>query len=158
MLADIKSSSGEFVGKIKEEYDNILNDIIEKCTTPDVFKSSQAREIISYVKEKYNDDLEFLWEKFSDNAVLRNQSNSKWYAVLMILSQRKLGLDSDSTVDIIDLRYPKNKIKETVDGRQFFGGYHMNKNNWITVRLDGSVDTKRILELIDNSYELSLKK
>ena len=158
VLADIKSSSGEFVGKIKEEYENILNDIVDKCTTPNVFKSTQAKEIISYAKEKYNDDLEFLWAKFPENAVLRNKSNNKWYAVLMILPERKLGLDSDKIVDIIDLRYQKDKINEIIDGNQIFGGYHMNKNNWITIRLDGSVDTDEIIKLLDNSYNLSLKK
>lgn len=158
VLADIKSSSGEFVGKIKEEYENVLNDIVDKCTTPDVFKSTQAKEIISYVKEKYNDDLEFLWVKFPDNAVLRNKSNNKWYAVLMILPEQKLGLESDKIVDIIDLRYQKDKISEIIDGSQFFGGYHMNKNNWITIRLNGSVDTDEIIKLLDNSYNLSLKK
>lgn len=158
VLADIKSSSGEFVGKIKEEYEDILNDIVDKCTTPNVFKSTQAKEIISYVKEKYNDDLEFLWAKFPENAVLRNKSNNKWYAVLMILPERKLGLDSDKIVDIIDLRYQKDKISEIIDGSRFFGGYHMNKNNWITIRFDGSVDTDEIIKLLDNSYNLSLKK
>ena len=28
----------------------------------------------------------------------------------------------------------------------------MNKDNWITIKLDGSVNTKKICELIDNSY------
>ena len=32
----------------------------------------------------------------------------------------------------------------------------MNKNSWITIKLDNSVETERIFELIDNSYNLSL--
>ena len=34
----------------------------------------------------------------------------------------------------------------------------MNKNSWITIRLDGSMDNKEIFKLIDNSYQLSLEK
>ena len=34
----------------------------------------------------------------------------------------------------------------------------MNKNSWITIKLDDSVETERILELVNNSYKLSLEK
>lgn len=64
ILVDIQDSTGEFVGKVREEYENELRNIIKKCTNPNVFKSKQAKEIIKYVKDKYNDDLEFLWKKF----------------------------------------------------------------------------------------------
>ncbi|MEM9280708.1 MAG: MmcQ/YjbR family DNA-binding protein [Verrucomicrobiota bacterium] len=33
-------------------------------------------------------------------------------------------------------------------------GYHMNKRHWNTVELDGSVDDKLVIELIDHSYAL----
>ncbi len=33
-------------------------------------------------------------------------------------------------------------------------GYHMNKKHWNTVVLDGSLSKRRILEMIDYSYEL----
>ena len=32
----------------------------------------------------------------------------------------------------------------------------MNKKSWITIKLDNTIETKRIKELIDNSYNLSL--
>lgn len=44
LLVDIKDSVGNFVGKLKEEYENILNDIIKKCTTPNIFKSTQTKK------------------------------------------------------------------------------------------------------------------
>lgn len=157
-LVDIQDSIGEFVGKVREEYENELQKIIERCTTPNVFKSKQAKEIIRYVKDKYNDDLEFLWKKFPQNAVWRNKNNSKWYGALLIISERKLELESDKIVEIIDLRYSKDKIKEIIDNKKIFAGYHMNKDNWITIKLDDSIKTETIFELIDNSYRLSLEK
>ena len=33
-------------------------------------------------------------------------------------------------------------------------GYHMNKQHWNTVLIDGSVPAKLLLELADHSYEL----
>jgi predicted DNA-binding protein (MmcQ/YjbR family) len=36
-------------------------------------------------------------------------------------------------------------------------GYHLNKTHWITVEIDGSVTSEKILWLIDLSYELVFK-
>ena len=158
ILVDIKDTAGEFVGKVREEYEKELQNIITKCTTQDIFKSEQAKEVIKYVKEKYNDDLEYLWNKFPENAVWRNKINNKWYGALLVISERKLKIESDEIVNIIDLRYQKDKIKDIIDNEKIFEGYHMNKDNWITIRLDGSIKTEKIFELIDNSYNISLTK
>lgn len=158
VLVDVLGASGAFVGKIRNEYEEILNDIIEKCTIEEVFKSYQAKEIIKYIKEKYDDDLEFLWKKFDDNAVWRNKKNNKWYGALLIVAENKIGIDSDKLIEIIDLRYQKEDIKNFINNETIFPGYHMNKDNWITIKLDGSLETKKIIELIDNSYKISLEK
>ena len=158
VLVDIQDSTGEFVGKMREQYENVLDDIVTKCTIPNVFKSEQAKEVIKYVKEKYNDDLEYLWKKFPNNAVWRNKENNKWYGILLVLSERKLEIDSDKIIDIIDLRYQKESINKIIDNSKVFAGYHMNKYSWITIRLDGSMNIEEIYKLIDNSYILSLEK
>ena len=154
ILVDVSNSLGDFVASVKEEYETILNDILEKCTTPNIFKSKQAKEIIQYVKEKYQDDLEYLWKKFPNNAIWRNKKNKKWYGALLVIPESKLGIESDKIVDVIDLRYQKENINKIIDNKKVFQGYHMNKNHWITIRLDGSVNITEIFQLIDNSYDL----
>ena len=76
ILVDIQDSVGEFVGNVRENYENELKKIIAECTEKDVFKNNQTKDVIKYVKEKYEDDLEFLWEKFDDNAIIRNKINN----------------------------------------------------------------------------------
>ncbi len=158
ILVDIKDSKGEFVGKVRTAYLQELQNIIEKCTSLNIFKSKQAKEVIKYVKEKYNDDLEYLWEKFPENAILRNKINNKWYGAILVISERKLEISSDKKIEIIDLRYQKDKIEELIDYNKIFPGYHMNKKSWITIKLDGSLELEEIFKLIDNSYNISLKK
>ena len=158
ILADIKSSRGSFVGQVKEEYENIINDVIKKCTTPNVFKTKQAKAIIKYIKDKYNDDLEYLWEKFSNDAIWRNKENNKWYGLILKIEKNKLKLNSNEVIEIIDLRYQKEEISKIIDNKKIFGGYHMNKKSWITIKLDNSISNEEIYKLIDNSYNLSLKK
>lgn len=153
---DLETSTGQFVGELRQQYNKIIEDIIMKCTSKEVFKSKQAKEVINYIEEKYGDKLEFLWEKFDDNAIWRNKQNNKWYAILLTVSERKLGIESDKMVEIIDLRYQKEKIETVLNHTKIFPGYHMNKKSWITIKLDESVETIKIFNLIDNSYKLSI--
>lgn len=155
-LVDVESVEGQFIGKLRQEYEEIITDVVVKCTSKEAFKSNQAKEVIEYIEKKYGDKLEFLWEKFDDNAIWRNKQNNKWYGALLIVSESKLGLKSDNKIEIIDLRYQKEKIENIVDNEKIFLGYHMNKKSWITIKLDNSLDTKIICDLIDNSYNLSI--
>ena len=157
-LVDVKGATGNFVGKIKEIYEALINDIVDKCSDVDVFKSKQTIAIINYVKAKYDNDLEFLWQKSPKNAIWRNQNNRKWYGAVLVISKDKLKIESNEMVEILDLRYQKNDIKNIIDNYKIFPGYHMNKDNWITIILDGRVELEEIYQLIDNSYQLSLHK
>ena len=156
ILVDIQDAVGEFVGNVRNEYESKLQDIIEKCTISNVFKEQQTQEIIKYIKDKYNDDLEFLWEKFEDTAIWRNKQNKKWYGLLMVISESKLGINLDKKIEAIDLRYQKDETNKIIDNKNIFPGYHMNKKSWITIKLDNSMSTKNICDLIDNSYNLSI--
>jgi predicted DNA-binding protein (MmcQ/YjbR family) len=120
-----------------------------------VFKSEYAQRVIRYVKERYNDELQFLWVKFPRNAVFRRKDNRKWYAAMLVLEKSKLGVPSDEIIDIIDLRAMPDDIDHLMDGVGYFPGFHMNKDNWITICLDGSVPIEEIFDRIDESYYLT---
>jgi len=55
----------------------------------------------------------------------------------------------------------KNDPEKNVDLRAHFPaivpGYHLNKQHWNTIELNGTVPTKLLCELIDESYEIILK-
>lgn len=157
VLHRVPSASGAFVGKVKTEYESILEEISSKCFEPDVFKSEQSKAVIAYVRKSYGDELEFLWQKFPDNAVVRRKDNKKWYAAILTVSRRKLGFDSDEKVEILDLRMTPEDIQMMIDGVKYFSGYHMNKKHWITVCLDGTMPFAEISRRIDESYNLAVK-
>ncbi|MDE7082648.1 MAG: MmcQ/YjbR family DNA-binding protein [Clostridia bacterium] len=153
----VEDASGSFVGAIRSEYDRILTDIAYKCFEKDVFKSDSTHKVIEYVREKYGDELQYLWRTFPSNAVWRRKDNGKWYAVLLKISKSKLGLNSDEKVDVIDLRINPDILPNVVDGKRYFPGYHMNKKNWFTICLDGSVSVEEICQWIDKSYIIAQK-
>ena len=39
----------------------------------------------------------------------------------------------------------------------FYPAYHMNKDKWISILMDGTVPAKEIMELIELSYSLTKK-
>ncbi len=154
ILGDLKTTLGEYASKVKDEYETILANFQNKCSFIEVFKTPQVLALIKYVKTKYKADLEFLWEKY-DAAIWRNQKNQKWYGLLMQIEGSKLGLKTEEKIEIIDLRYPSDKIYEIIDNEHIFPGYHMNKKHWITIILDGRVASLKIEKLLDNSYNMS---
>ena len=115
----------------------------------------QSVALIVYVREKYGDELEYLWDKFPDNAVWRRKDNEKWYGALLTVSRRKLGIPSDEIVEIIDLRIAPEEMDNLIDHARFFPGWHMNKKHWYTIILDGTVSVDEICRRVDESYLLA---
>jgi len=57
IMVDIQDCAGKFVGEIRQEYEKTIQDIINKCTIDEIYKNQQSKEVIIYIKEKYDDDL-----------------------------------------------------------------------------------------------------
>ena len=148
----VSEASGEFVGRVRAEHDRVLEDIATNCFDSSIFGGQYSKKIVEYARERYGDELEFLWEKYPDAAVLRRKDNRKWYALFMTVAKSKLGLDGEELAEIIDLRFDADKLQSKVDGERYFLGYHMNKRHWITMLLDGSVPLEEILNYLDESY------
>lgn len=153
----VDNAVGSFVGSIRLEYEQILREISDKCFEPDVFKSIQAKKLIDYVRNKYGDEPEYLWTKFPDNAVWRRKDTGKWYGALLSVSTSKLGVDPGKMAEIIDLRIQPENMDMLVDQKVYFPGWHMNKRNWCTIILDGSVSLDELCQRIDESYKLAVK-
>ncbi|MBO5356163.1 MAG: MmcQ/YjbR family DNA-binding protein [Clostridia bacterium] len=151
-----EGASGEFVGRVKCEYESKLNKVLDGIIEYNCYKSKEANEIIEYIRLKYNSELEFLWN--DDNAIARRTDNKKWYIVFMTIPKSKLGLKSNDRVEVINLRLTEENVAGCVDNMHFFPAYHMNKRYWITVMLDSEIDTGEILKLVDESYNLVSNK
>ncbi|WP_338982293.1 MmcQ/YjbR family DNA-binding protein [Fusobacterium nucleatum] len=152
-LLEIKRSG--YSEKVYKEYSEVLEKIKKECFEDEIFKANYTKEIVAYIKNKYGDELEFLWEKSPKNAVVRRKSSKKWYAVILTVSKRKLNLDSDEIIEVINLHNIVEEIKKLIDNKKYFPAYHMNKKYWCTICLDGTVELEEIYKLVDVSYELA---
>ena len=151
-------AAGSFVGKVRCAISDVIEDIARKCFDNAVFKSPQTEAVIEYIRKKYGDELEFLWDKLPDAAIWRRKETNKWCGIIMTISARHLGLDYDSQVEVMDLHIDPDKMADLLKNPNYLPGYHMNKKHWFTVILDGSVNNDELFSHIDESYTLAKKK
>ena len=113
----------------------------------------KKEEIFEYVQKQYGTVPEYLWSKSPDSVVLRHK-NGKWYAIFMTVEKSKLGLEGNDLVDIMDVKCDPDMTNMIIQTYGFLPGYHMNKQHWITILLDGSVSEAKVLDFLDMSYDL----
>lgn len=109
----------------------------------------------SYIEEIYGIAGEHLFAKYPGFCVFRHRSNRKWFAVIMEIAREKLGLSGDGEVWVVNVKCDTRLIGSFREEKGIFLAYHMSKNHWLTVALDGTVDGETIRFLIDMSYELT---
>ena len=115
-------------------------------------------KVLKWALDTYGSTPESLWAKTPDDVVLRHQSNKKWYAILMKVRRSVLGLDGDEIIDIINVKCDTLEIDFLSQQQGFFKGYHMNKNHWLTILLDGSVPLETVCGLIEQSFDMTAPK
>ena len=117
------------------------------------------QKVLDYIKNKYSVSPDYPFDEDEVTAVFRNPKNDKWFALLMSnLPKSKIGGKGDTRVDVINLKCDPMLQYALLDGKSVFKAYHMNKEHWISVLLDGSLDMPKLLGLVDMSYNLIEKK
>lgn len=114
---------------------------------------SQRGRIIQYMQDAYGTEAEYLWTDSSDSAVFRHPASRKWYAIIMRVLPERLGLSGEQTLDVMNVKCSTIMIGSLLSTKGFFPAYHMNKNHWISIVLDGSVSDDQIIPLLELSYD-----
>ena len=144
---------GTYTAQIKDEYEKILKDIRKSCFNKDYFLLPQSNRITSYIKNKYGDNPEFLWDKYPGFGVFRNKDSEKWYALIANIKAYKIDSNIGET-EIINLKIDSEKLDDLLNKNGFYKAYHMNKKDWITILLNDTVGDDEIISLIDKSWNL----
>ena len=115
------------------------------------------KEIENYIIENYNALQEYPWEKYPNFTTFKHINNKKWFALIADVSYKKLQIEKEGIVNIINLKNLPEIIGSLRKEDGILPAYHMNKEHWITILLDGTVSKQKICDLIDISYELTNK-
>lgn len=152
----MESMTGSFVASVREACLEILYQIRKACFEVQDFICPQTKRIMAQIQEKYGNQLEYLWEKSPDTAVLRHEGNQKWYAVLMKISWDKLEKGREGQVEAVNLKH--DQVADLLSKNGIYPAFHMNKRYWISVALDDTLSDEEVLELIERSWNLTTKK
>ena len=115
---------------------------------------TRKEELFAYALNYYGVEPDYPFSIAPTYAVLRHQSNRKWFALVMDVGGSKVGLDSDEVIPCINLKIDDPVFHDLlVKQKGIIPAYHMNKLHWITVRLNGDVPEKNVYDLIDASFE-----
>lgn len=111
-----------------------------------------------YIRETYGALPEYLWQRYPQDAVFRHQENRKWFALLMQVNKEKLGLEEDGKIDVLTIKTDPMMAGSLCLEEGIFPGYHMNKGNWITILLEGTVPEQEIKALLEMSFQKTMPK
>ncbi len=104
------------------------------------------QEFLTYCTDTYGTVADYPFENDLDTAVLRHGDNRKWYAIAMKVSRRKLGLDSDEIIDVVNVKLPVEMFGSFGKADGVYPAYHMNKLHWVSLLLpDAPDDVVRLL-------------
>ena len=154
----LEYQEGSFVSEVRASYEEVLTDIRQKCFVKNYYIFPQSNRITDQIIKKYGDEPEFLWEKFQGSGIFRNPKTQKWYAAILDVDRSRLQKGKKGLIEVIDIKLSPEHVEEIINIPNFYQGYHMNKKYWISVILDDSVEDEKIMELVEESHLLSLKK
>ena len=152
----MESMRGTFVGTVREACLEVLYSIRKACFEVQEFLCPQTKRIMAFVQEKYGNQLEYLWEKSPDTAVLRHEDNQKWYAILMRIPWDRLDKGRDGLVEAVNLKH--DQVADLLSQNGIYPAFHMNKRYWISLPLDDTLTDEKVLELFERSWFLTSKK
>jgi len=112
-------------------------------------------QLQTHIEETYGAKGECLFAKDPETCVFRHQSNRKWFAVIMMIPKRKLGLQTDGNVCVVNLKCDTRLIGSFRLEPGIYPAYHMSKEHWLTARLDGTVEDDKLKFLLEMSYDLT---
>ena len=152
----MESMRGTFVGTVREACLDVLYSIRKACFEVQEFLCPQTKRIMAFVQEKYGNQLEYLWEKSPDTAVLRHEDNQKWYAILMRIPWNRLDKGREGLVEAVNLKH--DQVADLLSQNGIYPAFHMNKRYWISLPLDDTLTDEMVLELFERSWFLTSKK
>ena len=93
------------------------------------------QQYFTLCQDAYGTLPDYPFEEDFETAVLRHADTRKWYGIVMRVSRRKFGFDSDEVIDVVNLKLPMEMYGSFGAADGVYPAYHMNKLHWISVLL-----------------------
>ena len=113
---------------------------------------SLRQDVFDFAKQTWGTEPEYLWASSPDAAVLRHSENRKWYAIVMRVSRNVLGHSGGGQTDVVNVKCDPLMTGSLLRKKGILPAYHMNKQSWVSILLDGTVPMTEVEGLLRMSY------
>ena len=110
------------------------------------------QDFLEHCLNTYGTLPDYPFDDWMESAVFRPADNKKWYAIVLRVSRRKFGFDSDEIIDVVNLKLPIEMFGSFGAADGVYPAYHMNKLHWISVLLPDAPDDV-VQFLVNVSFE-----
>ena len=116
-------------------------------------------EIIAMALELPGSAADTPFEGDDISTVLRHGDTGKWFGLVFRAPRNRVGLTGEGWADILNLKCdPLVSYGLMQEYPDILPAWHMNKQLWITVRLEGDVPRETVELLMRMSFDLTSKK
>ncbi len=112
----------------------------------------------SYIESAFGITADYPFTGDFVTVVFRHPGNRKWFAIAMRIPKTKLGINEDGTIDVVNVKCDPEVLRSFHNQPGIYPAYHMNRNHWLTVALDGRMDEDTMEFLLGISYDLTKGK
>ena len=115
-------------------------------------------ELTEWIFDEYSVEPDYPFPMDDVTCVFRHIDNRKWFGIAMVVPYRTVGINRDGKVDILNVKCDPIVMGALRGKPGFCLAYHMNKDKWITILLNGSAKKKDIVALVGMSYGLTASR
>ena len=116
------------------------------------------QELTEYIFDEYSTEPDYPFPMDDVTCVFRHTDNRKWFGIMMKIPYRTLGMNRDGETDIVNIKCDPVLMGSLRGKPGFRPAYHMNKDKWITILLDGSAGREEVTALVDMSFRMTETK
>ena len=116
------------------------------------------QELIDYIFDEYSVEPDYPFRMDDVTCVFRHTDNRKWFGIAMVIPYRTIGIHKAGDADILNVKCDPVMMGSLRGRPGFCPAYHMNKDKWITILLDGSAGQEDIKALLAMSFRMTAPK
>ena len=116
------------------------------------------QELMDHIFDEYSVEPDYPFRMDDVTCVFRHPDNRKWFGIAMEVPYKTIGIRKTGTVEILNVKCDPIIIGTLRGKPGFCPAYHMNKDKWITILLDGSAPKEEITALLDMSWQMTKTK
>lgn len=112
-------------------------------------------ELKTHIKDYYGVEPDYPFEKYPELMTFRHPSNNKWFALAGTVDWSKFDTTKEGLAPFLNVKCEPIFIESLLKRPGFYPAYHMNKKLWVSVVLEGSVESEELESLLAVSFDLT---